>query len=66
MTNQLKWYGYRHKNGTLHVKRFVGEFGTQDMRVAHASPYVSDVFGPFDAQNQHVAKIRLQKIADGE
>lgn len=27
-----------------------------------ASPFVVDVFGPFDAQNQHAAKKKLQKI----
>jgi hypothetical protein len=63
MSNQLRWYGYRHQNGTLHVKRFVGHFGSGDMVIAKNSPFVTDVFGPFDAQNQHAANKTLEKIA---
>jgi len=63
MSYQLKWYGYQHRNGTLHVKRYIGHFGSGDMVTAKASPFVIDVFGPFEAQNQHAAKKKLEKIA---
>ena len=33
------------------------------MVTAKASPFVIDVFGPFEAQNQHAAKKKLEKIA---
>jgi hypothetical protein len=35
------------------------------MADAQHSPFIRDVFGPFEAQNQHTAKLKLQKIADG-
>lgn len=66
MTTPLKWWGYRHNNGTIHVRRFIGEgYGVSDMADAQHSPFIRDVFGPFEAQNQHTAKLKLQKIADG-
>lgn len=51
-----------HQNGSLHVRRYVGHFGSRDMVEAKRSPFVADVFGPFDAQNQHAAKKKLEKI----
>lgn len=33
------------------------------MVTAKASPFVIDVYGPFEAQNQHSAQKQLEKIA---
>lgn len=60
----IKWYGYQHTNGTLHVKRYVGHFGPSDMLEVKASPFCVDVFGPFTAQNQHTAKKKLRKLVE--
>lgn len=66
MALPLKWWGYRHNNGTIHVRRFLAEgYGISDMKDAQHSPFIRDVFGPFNAQNQHAAKVYLEKITDG-
>jgi hypothetical protein len=63
MTTLLKWYGYRHNNGTLHVRRYLGKYGDAEIEDCRASPYIREIFGPFDAQNQHSANCRLRKLA---
>ncbi len=64
MTNTIKWWGYCHNNGTQHVRRFLGEgYGVADMNDARQSPFIRDVFGPFESQNQHTATLKLKKIA---
>lgn len=65
MTNRVKWWGYCHNNGTIHVRRFLGEgYGIADMRDAQHSPFIRDVFGPFESQNQHSALLKLQRLAN--
>jgi hypothetical protein len=61
-SQSIRWYGYQHVNGTLHVKRYVGHFGSGDMIECKASPFVRDVWGPFEAQNQHRAKLQFEKL----
>lgn len=58
----LKWYGYIHINGTLHVKRFFGDLG--DVIEARSSDFVEYVFKPFEAPTRkHAIAILKQKIA---
>jgi len=65
MIAPLKWWGYLHNNGTQHVRRYVGEgYGVADMIDARHSPFTREVFGPFEAQNQHAAKIKLRQLID--
>lgn len=64
MTSAIRWYGYLHNNGTLHVRRYIGDFGESDIEECRASPFVREVFGPFDARTQHLAKLKLDKLAE--
>lgn len=43
---KLKWWGYRHTNGTIQVKRY---FDDRDLREADESPFCARVTVPFDA-----------------
>ena len=47
---KLEWYAYKHTNGTLHLKRYLGD--PLDIREAKESPFVQMVTGPFEA-NKH-------------
>lgn len=51
-TNQIMWWGYRHINGTIQVKRF---FSHEDIREAKQSAFVSAVCGPFLAEGREHA-----------
>lgn len=53
------WYGYRHVNGTLHVKRM---FTTGDFKEASASDFVLYTIGPFQAKNKVDAMSQVQGI----
>lgn len=53
MAQELEWYAYKHNNGTLHLKRYWGDYG--DIMEAKMSPFVRSVTGPFKAHNQHEA-----------
>ncbi len=64
MSRMLNWYGYRHLNGTLHVKRYLGDYGSGELADTKASPFVREVFGPFEAQNQHLAECKLKRMAE--
>lgn len=44
--SDLLWWGYRHTNGALQAKRF---FSAQDVSEAWDSPFVTNVYGPFEA-----------------
>ncbi|KKN19287.1 hypothetical protein LCGC14_0947160 [marine sediment metagenome] len=54
----LEWYAYKHVNGTLHLKRYLGDYG--DVEEAINSSFVDRVYGPFEAKNQHKAR-RIMK-----
>ena len=56
-----KWWGYIHTNGSLHVKRF---FYFQDLADAQSSPFVKEVYGPWDCENREDALFHL-KIEQG-
>jgi len=56
MTNN-QWFGYKHVNDTIHVKRFLS---LGDMEEAQESPYVVAIYGPFEASSAQEALHKLQ------
>jgi len=54
----LKWWGYRHTNGSLQAKRF---FGFQDICEAEDSPFVDRTAGPFEAKDRQDAINKLKE-----
>lgn len=50
---KLKWWGYVHTSGTVHLKRY---FGPQDIDEAHESPFCAEVYGPFEADSHDDAR----------
>lgn len=46
--SKLEWYGYKHQNGTYHLKRL---WDKKDMHEARESPFVDEIFGPFYSDN---------------
>jgi len=53
-----KWWGYRHINDTLQVKRF---FSWQDMEEAEDSDMVKITAGPFEAKDRMDALNKLKE-----
>lgn len=58
--NTNLWWGYRHTNGSLQIKRY---FGSLDILEARESPFCEVVVNPFPATDRddaiHQLKIRL-------
>lgn len=48
----LRWWGYRHTNGSVQVKRY---FDAQDIQEARESPYVAAVCPPFESTGREHA-----------
>ncbi len=53
MATKLKWWGYRHVNGSVHTKRY---FSQEDLDEAHESSFCEEVHGPFEAANGDEAR----------
>ena len=49
----MKWFGYRHTNGSLHTKRY---FSQEDFDEANESPFVAQTTGPFEADSGDEAR----------
>ena len=62
----VKWWGYIHVDGSLHVKRFF-DFG--DILEAQASDFVKSVTAPFEAdsrsESMEVYKRILKTLSGG-
>ena len=58
----IKWWGYLHENGTLHVKRF---FDMEDIFEAESSPFVDRVYGPWEADSRDGAIEKLKRCVHG-
>lgn len=54
----LQWWGYRHKNGTISIKRY---FDFADIKEALRSDFVEAVSGPIEAENREKATEFLKK-----
>jgi len=48
----MKWWGYKHTNGSYQVKRF---FNKSDLTDSAMSPFVERVYGPFEAEDRDEA-----------
>ena len=57
--NELLWWGYRHTDGGLHVKRYFND--PLDLVEAQESPFVDSVCQPFPASSREEA---LQKLRE--
>lgn len=55
---ELEWWGYRHTNGSLQVKRY---FDRRDTEEAKESPFCDIVVGPFLAKDREDAIKELKK-----
>jgi len=56
------WWGYKHVNDTLQVKRFCT---VEDIFDARRSDFVAEVKGPFRAHTREEALKNLQILLDG-
>jgi len=54
-----KWWGYRHINGSLQVKRY---FDSRDLDDARDSDFVISYTGPFDASDRDDALLKADKL----
>jgi len=57
LTTPDRWWGYRHVDGSVHVKRY---FDMRDLDEAADSDFVGAVRGPFTARNREEALRRMQ------
>lgn len=60
MFSSIRWWGYKHVSGSLHVKRF---FSSEDLSEAHQSPFVDTVHGPWKVNTREEAIEKLKKEA---
>ena len=60
---ELQWWGYRHTNGTFHVKRYLDDPG--DLQEARESPFVDELTGPFLAANRESAMTHARERLGG-
>jgi len=57
--DEILWWGYRHVDGTLHLKRY---FDVQDLIEARESPFVEVHTNKFEAPSREDAMIKLKKF----
>jgi hypothetical protein len=57
--SKVMWWGYRHINGTLHLKRFHSQASVDE---AYESDFVEDVLDPFPAENREEASAILRRF----
>lgn len=55
-----KWWGYRHVNGSLRLKRYFDDPTT--LLEASESDFVSQVVGPFEASDREAATTILKML----
>jgi hypothetical protein len=53
MKNKLQWYGYQHINDTIHLKRYMNDYG--DIVEARASDFVKHCTNSFYADTKKEA-----------
>ncbi len=59
---ELRWYGYRHVDGSIHVKRYLSEM---DIKETRRSDFVVYTWGPFTAKDRPDALDRIQSMLRG-
>jgi len=57
--NSVMWWGYIHINGELIIKRY---YDSQDVILAHDSPFVVKVLGPIKSDNRVDAENSLRQL----
>ena len=57
---KLLWWGYVHINGSIQVKRY---FDPLDIDEAHESPFVKEVYGPWDCAGREEAIAKVKEEA---
>lgn len=60
-----QWWGYLHTNGTIHVKRVLGNMDGI-IEDAYESPFVTRVFQPFDAISKEEADFIINEKINHE
>lgn len=60
---KIRWWGYKHRSGTLQVKRY---FEPLDIEEALASPFCESVHGPWEVNSREEALKRLQEELNGK
>ena len=58
----MKWYGYIHTDGSLHAKRYLGDY--LDVVEARTSPFVQVCFEPFEAADRTEAELILRQKSE--
>lgn len=59
----MKFWGYRHKKGTHHVRRIVVEAASDEaVEDARSSPNVDILIEPFDAHDIADARQKLKRL----
>lgn len=59
--SRRKYWGYKHKNGSLHLKLFRSDAAVEE---AYDSPLVEEVFDEFIADSPAEAFKKLKALAD--
>lgn len=57
-----QWYGYQHKNGTFHAKRY---FDKKDIEEAEESSFVKRIFQPIEGTREDMLHI-MTAVAEAE
>lgn len=58
--NKLMWWGYRHSNGTIQLKRWLGDHEDYTTDCT-GNPFVLKVVPPFEAATRVQAILELEK-----
>ena len=56
------WWGYIHTSGTIHVKRY---FSDLDIEEAYESPFIAEVFGPWECKGREEALEKMKQSIEG-
>jgi hypothetical protein len=54
VSHKLDWYAYKHTNGSMHLRRYFGDYG--DIIEARESPFVETVTEVFEANKRSQAE----------
>jgi hypothetical protein len=57
---EILWWGYIHENGSIQVKRYLDDY--YSIEDARGSPYVKEVYVPFEAKDREDAIDIIKKM----
>jgi len=58
--NKIMWWGYRHTNGSIQLKRWFGDKADYTTDCVN-NPFVAKVVFPFEADTRLIAMLELEK-----